>query len=179
MAGNAPLASRSGYPRTAATATRPTSATSFTTTKKYEALELRCQRDDGIVVYLDGKQVIRENIEEGPDAYRLHSTFGISNKVEKVVHRFPVGVPLEPGDHILAISLHNTRPPSTDLRIAGITLVELDPSAESHSIVLPPIPPPSGESPPQIDRPFSVLQLVPAVSALSAGRTLRDWHITL
>ena len=31
---------------------------------------------------------------------------------------------MEPGEHVLAISLHNTAPPSTDLRLGGITLVE-------------------------------------------------------
>jgi hypothetical protein len=35
---------------------------------------------------------------------------------------------LEPGDHLLAISLHNAVPPSSDLRIGGITLVETGPA---------------------------------------------------
>ena len=37
------------------------------------------------------------------------------------------------GDHVLAISLHNTPPYSSDLRITGITLVELVEHAKGNS----------------------------------------------
>ena len=48
----------------------------FTTSKKHTNLELRCRRDDGIIVYLDGKEVVRDNMEPGDDAYLLHSRGG-------------------------------------------------------------------------------------------------------
>ena len=41
-----------------------------------------------------------------------------------VIHRFPIPGTLAPGDHLLAISVHNTELPSSDLRIGGVTLVE-------------------------------------------------------
>jgi hypothetical protein len=45
--------------------------TRFTTDAEHEFLTLRCYRDDGIVVYLDGQEVGRDNVGGGPDSYGL------------------------------------------------------------------------------------------------------------
>ena len=42
---------------------------------------------------------------------------------EGVVHRYPIPGELAPGPHVLAISVHNTAQPSSDLRLGGVTLV--------------------------------------------------------
>jgi hypothetical protein len=100
--------------------------TRFTTDQPHANLELRCQRDDGIIVYLDGREVARDNMNDGPDAYDLAAERGVHGSEEAATRRIPLlGVSLAPGEHVLAISLHNQAPPSADLRIAGITLVEL------------------------------------------------------
>jgi hypothetical protein len=96
----------------------------FTTDKTHTSLELRCQRDDAIIVYLDGSEVLRENLPEGPDAYALFASQPQGPDNDGVIHRFPLPGTLEPGEHVLAISLHNAKAPSSDLRIGGITLVE-------------------------------------------------------
>ena len=97
----------------------------FTTGKEHSNLELRCQRDDGIIVYLDGKDVARDNMREGEEAYDLPAASVVSD--ETTVWRIPlVDLTLLPGEHILAISLHNTEKPSSDLRIGAITLVEME-----------------------------------------------------
>jgi Flp pilus assembly protein TadD len=99
----------------------------FTTTKEHTHLELRCQRDDGIIIYLDGKEVARDNMKEGEEAYLLSAANTVSDFNERTTYPVPLkGLALAPGGHVLAISLHNTERPSSDLRIGGITLVEVE-----------------------------------------------------
>ena len=99
----------------------------FTTGKKFTKLELRCHRDDGIIVYLDGQEVARFNMREGEDAYRLPADWSVGGTDETTVYRLPlVDFTLPAGEHVLAISLHNHAEPSSDLRIGGITLIEVE-----------------------------------------------------
>lgn len=62
---------------------------------------------------------------EGEEAYQLAAAAAVSNSDETTVFAIPLEGELEAGEHILAISLHNTAAPSSDLRIGGITLVEV------------------------------------------------------
>lgn len=102
----------------------------FSTEKTQGNLELRCQRDDGIVVYLDGSEVARNNMSDGPEAYLLPAASAVGEASERKIFRIPLeGVSLPAGEHVLAISLHNTAAPSSDLRIGGITLVAVERSA--------------------------------------------------
>ena len=104
----------------------------FTTTEEHTNLNLRCQRDDGIIVYLDGREIARDNMSEGDEAYELPARTVVGKDSETMRHRIPLeGITLPPGKHILAISLHNHSTPSSDLRIGGITLVEIEESAEN------------------------------------------------
>jgi hypothetical protein len=99
----------------------------FSTDKPHASLELRCQRDDGIIIYLDGEEVARDNMSAGDEAYRLPAARPIGPEEETNVLRIPLGVEsLAAGEHVLAISLHNSTQPSSDLRIGGITLVGMD-----------------------------------------------------
>jgi hypothetical protein len=94
----------------------------FTTYEDCENLIFNCQRDDGIIVYLDGKEVVRDNMARGRDNYDLFAEEIISADGETMVHSFPISEKLAAGDHILAISLHNRAEGSSDLRIAEISL---------------------------------------------------------
>ena len=96
----------------------------FTTDKAHARLELRCQRDDAIIVYLDGVEVLRDNLPASPEGYLLAATIPQRPDNDGVIHRFPIPGALAPGQHLLAISVHNTELPSSDLRVGGITLVE-------------------------------------------------------
>ena len=102
----------------------------FTTSTEHRNLELRCQRDDGIIVYLDGKEVARDNMHAGKEAYLLPATATVGPNMrlkERTTYSFPLkGITLPPGEHTLAISVHNTKSRSSDLRIGGITLVEVE-----------------------------------------------------
>ncbi|MCA9264590.1 MAG: DUF4190 domain-containing protein [Planctomycetales bacterium] len=95
----------------------------FETTRPYEQLELWLFRDDGMVVFLDGQEVIRNNVESGAVNYYLAAIDTISNEGEQTRVQIPFGLPrLEPGRHVLAISLHNRGDDSSDLRIGQIEL---------------------------------------------------------
>jgi tetratricopeptide (TPR) repeat protein len=99
----------------------------FTTEKEFTKLELRCHRDDGIIVYLDGKEVGRDNVGKGDEAYHLPAGSTVGDAAETAIFRLPLeDLILPAGEHVLAISLHNTEAPSSDLRIGGITLVEVE-----------------------------------------------------
>jgi hypothetical protein len=99
---------------------------SFKTGKPCSNLELSCRRDDGIVVYLDGREILRDNVQAGPDAYKLSAATTVDPGDERIVHRFPIAGTLRPGSHILAISVHNTSQPSADLRLGGVTLKQAE-----------------------------------------------------
>ena len=101
----------------------------FKTDKLSAGLELRCRLDDGVIVYLDGKEVIRDNVEPGADAYLLGATKALGPDNDSEVHRFPIPGTLAAGEHLLVISIHNTAQPSSDLRLGGVTLVETKPAA--------------------------------------------------
>ena len=84
---------------------------------------LRCWRDDGIVVYLDGREVLRDNVEPGPEGYLLPAMQTMSGHNDGLELQFPIAGSLAPGPHLLAISLHNTANASSDLLLGGIKLV--------------------------------------------------------
>ncbi len=101
----------------------------FATSTSYEHLELHCRRDDGVIIYLDGKEVGRDNIEVGAEAYTLTTvtrTLGMDSRLLRI--RLRDG--LQPGEHVLAISLHNGKDP--DLRIGGISLVAVRASTDEE-----------------------------------------------
>ncbi len=108
--------------------------TQFTTKEAHQLLELHCQRDDGIIVYLNGKEVARNNVSPGKESYRLSATdgrkIGPSHQLESQQVRIPLQGGLTAGDHILAISLHNGQR-SSDLRVGAISLVEVEPPSEA------------------------------------------------
>jgi hypothetical protein len=95
----------------------------FKTDKENEKLVLKCQRDDAIIVYIDGKEVMRDNVPaDAKEAFDLFATQAYGGDDETEVHSFPLDLKLPAGDHILAISLHNRPQGSSDLRIAEISL---------------------------------------------------------
>jgi outer membrane protein assembly factor BamB len=98
----------------------------FTTEKDYENLVLKCQRDDGIIVYLDGAEVLRDSMGEDDDAYDLFAA-SVAFDDETKVHEFKLPGNLAAGEHALAISLHNREGGSSDLRIAEISLESVAP----------------------------------------------------
>lgn len=94
----------------------------FTTTRPYERLILACTRDDGIVVYLNGEEVARLNMPDKPDSFRLTARQPIGRSAETTLVGMEIQRRIEPGEHLLAISLHNCSTTSSDLRLGEIRL---------------------------------------------------------
>lgn len=95
----------------------------FTTNTSYDRLTLKLQRDDGVIVYLDGVEVARNNVSNEKDSYGLMARDTVSAADEAEIVTLPLWIDrLSPGRHILAISLHNRGGNSSDLRIAEISL---------------------------------------------------------
>lgn len=96
----------------------------FETKEEVPSLLLKLQRDDGIVIYLDGKEVGRDNVGLNDDSYELMAQTTTSGEDETKVREYKLKGPLAAGKHVLAISLHNRPGNSSDLRIAEISLAE-------------------------------------------------------
>ena len=94
----------------------------FKTDAPVDTLVLSLQRDDGIIVYLDGKELFRDNMGDEKEAYDLFARLVISGTAERKVNRFYLPGSIKAGEHVLAISLHNRPNGSSDLRIAEISL---------------------------------------------------------
>ena len=91
----------------------------FKTSKAYSGLSLKLRFDDGVIVYLDGKEVSRSNMpSRKPEAFDLMAVnSGISGLVS-----FSLKQKLDSGEHILAFSLHNQTVGNWDLRVGEISL---------------------------------------------------------
>ena len=99
----------------------------FTTDREFTNLELRCHRDDGIIIYLDGKEVARGNMDDGAEAYHLAARNTVGGAAETAIFRFPLkNFTLPAGEHVLAISLHNTAGTQFRSEDWAITLVEVE-----------------------------------------------------
>jgi hypothetical protein len=94
----------------------------FKTEKGFKDLVLKLQRDDGVIIYLDGKEVGRDGMGGGDEKFDLYSEQTIGGDDETKVAEVKLEGSLEPGEHILAISLHNRPNASSDLRIGEISL---------------------------------------------------------
>ena len=69
-----------------------------------------------------GQEVARNNVADGEESYDLFAQNSVSGGQENWVGFYALSGNLEPGQHVLAISLHNASPTDGDLRIAEISL---------------------------------------------------------
>ncbi len=96
----------------------------FKSDAAFDILVISMQWDDGVIIYLDGVEVGRDNVGPGAEAYDLYAVKNNwrSETVETAVRHILLSGMLAAGEHVLAISLHNRPPGSSDLRIAEISL---------------------------------------------------------
>lgn len=94
----------------------------FTTKAAMKDLVVSLQRDDGVIVYLDGKEAGRDNMADGAESYGLAAASVVSGEAERTAVEVKLSGELAAGEHVLAISIHNRDGGSSDLRVAGITL---------------------------------------------------------
>lgn len=79
-------------------------------------LTLDLVADDGAVVYLNGVEVLRDNVGPGADVAALRSASGRAGSAENAVRSFALPPDLVvPGTNVIAISVHQDAPASSDL----------------------------------------------------------------
>lgn len=85
----------------------------------FSSVMLRLLRDDGGVVYLNGIEVFRSNMPEGPVDYRTYAAQSIGTGPEESVIYFPTNLPshlLAEGTNTVAVEMHQiTQFSSSDL----------------------------------------------------------------
>lgn len=81
-----------------------------------QQLTFRLQRDDGAAVYLNGVEIVRNNLPGGTIAYDTLALGSISNAQESVWHEYSIdpGLLLA-GNNTLAVEIHQATPGSSDL----------------------------------------------------------------
>ena len=81
-----------------------------------QALELRLVRDDGVVIYINGIEVFRDNMPTGPVDGHTLAVEGISGHDESdwLVVLLPVDA-LVDGENLLAVEVHQSDPSSSDM----------------------------------------------------------------
>jgi len=94
--------------------------TSFTATAVPATITLDLVADDGAVVYLNGVEVIRDNIGTGTDNAALRASSGRSGSAENAVRSFTLPTNLvNLGANTLAVSVHQDTPSSSDLSFSA------------------------------------------------------------
>lgn len=102
----------------------------FNSTTLHESLVLEFKVDDGAIIYIDGERVAEVRMSNAKESYQA---FASTNRNEDDIEYVTISKKLEPGEHILAISVHNTSPTSSDLGIAHIKLYG-EPEADTKPI---------------------------------------------
>ncbi|MBK1896344.1 alkaline phosphatase PhoX [Chryseobacterium paridis] len=83
-----------------------------------DTMELGVMRDDGIVVYLNGVEVVRDNMPTGTIAFNTPSVTTIDGAAESVYNLFSIPKSkFVNGSNRISIELHNRTGQSSDLRI--------------------------------------------------------------
>lgn len=112
-------------------------------------LHLNLVRDDGAIVYLNGKEVGRDLMPEGKVEYSTFATDFVPNDIENepLWIDLPATVRLAPGANVLAAEIHQSAADSSDLSfslslfknvLAIDPLVGLDRSALERFLAIPP-----------------------------------------
>lgn len=82
-------------------------------TLKNSSFVLKMRRDDGAVVYLNGKELIRTNMPAGEIKYNSLAT---DSRTDTTYHCYPVDASaLLWGDNVIAVEVHQILPSSSDL----------------------------------------------------------------
>jgi len=96
-------------------------------------LELLILRDDGIVVFINGVEVARDNLPAGVITYQTYALDAVDGGNEDTFFEYIVSADaLVAGTNVIAVELHNQRPTSSDVSFdLAMTAVGLDQSGPS------------------------------------------------
>lgn len=83
---------------------------------KLQQLVLLIRSDDGVVVYLNGTEIARNNLPAGQVTPRTTAINALGGVLERLYQRFTLPADrLKPGTNLLAVEVHQANPRSTDL----------------------------------------------------------------
>lgn len=101
------------------------------------ALSLNILRDDGVVVYINGTEVARQNMPEGPINYLTNAASIVDGANETTYFNSTVTTlpPLNEGENIIAVELHNRDGNSSDLGF-DLELISLSLPGEAPTVSL-------------------------------------------
>ena len=83
-------------------------------------------RDDGAVIYLNGVEILRENMTDGPDAYDTYASSYDSDQTTWFTRHPDAADLLRPGVNVLAASVHQANANSSD-KYFGLSLAVTSP----------------------------------------------------
>ena len=84
--------------------------------KSFTELTMQLRRDDGAVVYLNGKEIVRTNMPNGAVSYTTYASSTISDGGETTYHTFAIDPKrLAYGENVLAVEVHQANATSSDI----------------------------------------------------------------
>ena len=82
----------------------------------YASLSLELLRDDGAVVYLNGREILRDNMPSGTIGYRTKASSAVNGAAESTFYRATVAASnLTAGANLLAVEIHQSSTNSSDI----------------------------------------------------------------
>jgi len=97
----------------------------------FESLELRVRRDDGVVVYLNGTEVLRDNLPEGTITSSTFASSAIGGSAETTFQQLTLDSSmLQSGANTVAVEIHQAAPNSSDISF-DLTLEGIPPEANA------------------------------------------------
>jgi hypothetical protein len=112
----------------------------------YTNVTISLLRDDGAVVYLNGREVIRNNLPAGAINYRTLASANVSGAGESAFSTFTIAATnLVSGSNVLAVEIHQVQTNSTDISFdlqlaasgAPIMITPVAPSQNANSVNAP------------------------------------------
>ena len=77
-------------------------------------LIVNIRRDDGAVVYLDGEEILRDNMPDGTITSDTQSSERVDGNDEETYWSHSVGTGIDAGEHVLAVEIHQASSSSSD-----------------------------------------------------------------
>jgi hypothetical protein len=141
---------------------------------RYGSLRVRMQRDDGAVVFLNGKELLRDNLPEGSLTAATRALTGQGGADETLWRTFIVpAAALVEGRNVIAVEVHQAAPDSSDLglemEVAGIVYPPLEAARAGSQLVLTTSPGFSNWALESAANPAGVWNSVTATPVLSGG----------
>ena len=100
--------------------------------KEVVAIRAQLRVDDGAILYLNGQEIIRNNLHEGEVGHDTPATDIIGGNLENVIHDYVIDASAaQTGRNVLAVEVHQRGPTSSDL------IFDLDIEADLQAFATP------------------------------------------